>query len=98
MISARPPMISARPPLISADQVSDLSSSLRWSSEQLEAERAAKLIVAAEEAIIDVHASQLRIAPAHLAEEQRCADLVADGAGGSFESYARQLKQMMRRR
>lgn len=40
--------------------MSDLSSSLRWSSEQLEAERAAKLLVAAEEAIVDVHASQLR--------------------------------------
>jgi kinesin family protein 2/24 len=81
------------------DQEADLYKSLRWSSEQLEAEKAAKLVLAAEESLLATHASCLAGAPAAVTAEQRLVE-AAEGEGESegMEVYLEGLRRAMERR
>jgi kinesin family protein 2/24 len=81
------------------DQAADLYKSLRWSSEQLEAEKAAKLVLAAEESLLATHASCLAGAPAAVTAEQRLVE-AAEGEGESegMEVYLEGLRRAMERR
>lgn len=78
------------------EEAADLSRSLRWSEEQLEAERAAKLVLAAEESLLATHAAGLKATPAALAAEQSLVD-AASGTGG-MDVYVPALRQAMERR
>lgn len=56
------------------EEAGDLSRSLRWSTEQLEADHAAKLLLAAEEGLVAAHTAALAATPAAVAIEQRALD------------------------
>ncbi|KAL1511097.1 hypothetical protein AB1Y20_005919 [Prymnesium parvum] len=66
----------------------ELSRSLRWSPAQVDAERAAKLVLRAEESLVAAHAASIKHAVASLPAEEK---LLA-ASDGDMEDYVKQLK------
>ena len=73
----------------------ELSRSLRWSPQQVEADRAAGQLLAAEEALVAAHARAVEKSAVALPRERRVVDEAARGghACGGMEGYAQQVRE-----
>ena len=80
------------------EEAGDLARSLRWTPEQLQADEAAKMLLAAEESLLGAHASVLTTAAAGLVEEQQLVDDAASGATVDMDDYVRKLQAALHRR
>jgi len=79
-----------------SEEAGDLSRSLRWSTEQLEADHAAKLLLAAEEGLVAAHTAALVATPAAVAIEQRALDKM--NATCEMEDYLAAVRTAVERR
>ena len=79
-------------------EAADLSRSLRFSADQLKAERAAKMLLASEESLVAAHSTAVAQGAAMLPTEQRMLEQVGGASGGEVDEYVRTLREMIMQR